>query len=631
MITIGDKQFRNLEEQVRRNQEDIQFILEEEGVLNQFGIKVIGQVDTEGELPDASTYQGDYGDAYAVGTQPPYELYIYTREFSGETGPQWFSIGQFPTPSTVPGPTGATGPTGPTGQRGSKWTSSTSLPGEGAGTAGVAGDQYLYVGSNSSYNGNVYQYGTGGWELQGNIRGPQGIQGIQGPVGPTGPKGDVGPQGATGPVGQSFQIIGVLTTSSQLPDPSTVPDSYAYLVGSTENYDLYVQVVGENEWVNVGKVEGVVGPQGPVGPTGTTGPAGIVYIKPVESNVIPVAGKGYNLLAMREFSSTPKVGDYFLLIWKGILDIEGRTWATIQEVTEIDGTRVRSVPSGVVETTGAQGEAGLMGPTGPSGADGAPGAAGAVGPTGPMGPQGATGPQGAASVAFEIVSQLPASGDTDKFYLVPKEGSSNDAYDEYIWLNSAWELVGDTNVDLSNYYTKDQTFSKSEIQQNYPTRSEVTSDIASGQKFTGLYGEPVLLSNVYLTSGFSTTQSFSYSVPSAPTTPSDATVMLIISIERTTADIEGLYGRAQAIFTLKNDGNSIYSPYDSYQMVCVPIDTSYTTANIIVGLGSAEFNNPDVAGQWYVQNNTSNSIYLKYYSDNPTDITVDIKVTTIIL
>lgn len=370
MITIGDKQFRNLEEQVRRNQEDIQFILEEEGVLNQFGIKVVGQVDTEGELPDASTYQGDYGDAYAVGTQPPYELYIYTREFSGETGPQWFNIGQFPIPSTVPGPTGATGPTGPTGTRGSKWTSSTSLPGEGAGTAGVAGDQYLYVGSNSSYNGNVYQYGTGGWELQGNIRGPQGIQGIQGPVGPTGPKGDVGPQGATGPVGQSFQIIGVLTTSSQLPDPSTVPDSYAYLVGSTENYDLYVQVVGENEWVNVGKVEGVVGPQGPVGPTGTTGPAGIVYIKPVESNVIPVAGKGYNLLAMREFSSTPKVGDYFLLIWKGILDIEGRTWATIQEVTEIDGTRVRSVPSGVVETTGAQGEAGPMGPTGPAGGGG---------------------------------------------------------------------------------------------------------------------------------------------------------------------------------------------------------------------------------------------------------------------
>lgn len=274
MITIGDREFRNLEEQVRRNQEDIQFILEEEGVLNQFGIKVVGQVDTEGELPDASTYQGDYGDAYAVGTQPPYELYIYTREFSGETGPQWFSIGQFPVPSTIPGPTGATGPTGPAGTRGSKWTSSTSLPGEGAGTAGVAGDQYLYVGSNSSYNGNVYQYGTGGWELQGNIRGPQGIQGIQGPVGPTGPKGDVGPQGATGPVGQSFQIIGVLTTSSQLPDPSTVPDNYAYLVGSTGNYDLYVQVVGENEWVNVGKVEGVVGPQGPVGPTGPTGPTG---------------------------------------------------------------------------------------------------------------------------------------------------------------------------------------------------------------------------------------------------------------------------------------------------------------------------------------------------------------------
>lgn len=274
MITIGEKEFRNLEEQVEKNKTDILYILEEAGVLNEFGIKVVGQVDSSSSLPDASSYEGEYGDAYAVGTAPPYELYIFTRASGTHPEDFWFDIGQFPTPSTVPGPAGATGPTGPTGARGSKWTSSTNLPGEGAGTPGVAGDQYLYVGSDTSYNGNVYQYGTGGWSLQGNIRGPQGIQGIQGPVGPTGPKGDVGPQGGTGPAGQSFQIVGILSTSSQLPQPSTVPDNYAYLIGSTGNYDLYVQVVGENEWVNVGKVEGVVGPQGPVGPTGPTGATG---------------------------------------------------------------------------------------------------------------------------------------------------------------------------------------------------------------------------------------------------------------------------------------------------------------------------------------------------------------------
>ena len=42
MITIGDKQYRNLEEQVKKNMDDIQYILEEEGVLNELGINVVG-------------------------------------------------------------------------------------------------------------------------------------------------------------------------------------------------------------------------------------------------------------------------------------------------------------------------------------------------------------------------------------------------------------------------------------------------------------------------------------------------------------------------------------------------------------------------------------------------------------
>lgn len=265
MIKIGDKQFRNLEEQVRRNQDDIKYILEEEGVLNQFGIKVVGQVDTQGELPDASTYQGDYGDAYAVGTQPPYELYIYTREFSGETGPQWFNIGEFPAPSTVPGPTGAVGPTGPAGTRGSKWESGPTVPSSIIGYN--LGDQYLVTG-----DGDVYEVRSGGWVNTGSVRGPQGIQGIQGPQGPTGVQGPQGPQGIKGDAGQSFEVIGIVSNESQLPTPSTLPDNQAYLVGTAAPYDMYVQV--NEQWVNAGFVQGVVGPQGPQGPQGIQGPVG---------------------------------------------------------------------------------------------------------------------------------------------------------------------------------------------------------------------------------------------------------------------------------------------------------------------------------------------------------------------
>ena len=79
MITIDGKEYRNLEEQVRKNQADILYMLEEEGALNQFGIKVVGQVDTAASLPDPTTYTGEYGDAYAVGTASPYVLYIWTR------------------------------------------------------------------------------------------------------------------------------------------------------------------------------------------------------------------------------------------------------------------------------------------------------------------------------------------------------------------------------------------------------------------------------------------------------------------------------------------------------------------------------------------------------------------------
>lgn len=266
MITIGDREFRNLEEQVRRNQDDIKYILEEEGVLNQFGIKIVGQVDTKGEIPDASTYEGEYGDAYAVGTQPPYELYIYTREFSGETGPQWFNIGQFPL-AGKDGAQGPTGPTGPQGVRGSLWQQGTGTPPTTPGF--LYGDNFL-----NTSNGDVYTYTGATWQRVGNIRGPQGIQGLQGNVGPQGAQGIEGPQGPQGPAGQSFFIAGVLENEEQLPNPTTLADNIAYLVGTQAPYDLYVQIADGSQWFNVGIVEGVVGPQGPQGAQGPQGPQG---------------------------------------------------------------------------------------------------------------------------------------------------------------------------------------------------------------------------------------------------------------------------------------------------------------------------------------------------------------------
>ena len=52
----------------------------------------------------------------------------------------------------------------------------------------------------------------------------------------------------------------------------------------------------------------------------------------------------------------------------------------------------------------------------------------------------------------EIVSELPATGKTNILYLVAKtEAASGDGYDEYLYINGAWERVGSTDIDLSGY------------------------------------------------------------------------------------------------------------------------------------------------------------------------------------
>ena len=52
----------------------------------------------------------------------------------------------------------------------------------------------------------------------------------------------------------------------------------------------------------------------------------------------------------------------------------------------------------------------------------------------------------------EIVSELPETGQTNILYLVAKtEAASGDGYDEYLYINGAWERVGSTDIDLSGY------------------------------------------------------------------------------------------------------------------------------------------------------------------------------------
>lgn len=237
MLKYDGKEFRNLEEQVLKNKSDIEYLFDSQGVLNEFGIKVVGVVTSEEYLPESAD---DYGDAYAVGVDTPYELFIWTRANNVHPNDYWFNIGEFP----LQGPQGPVGPRGATGEQGER-----------------------------------------------GIQGPQGVQGIQGIAGPQGNQGPQGAQGVQGPkgdkgdAGEGFKVVGTLSNVNQLPTPSAETQNEAYLVTIDGAYHLYI-ITGEDPnllWTDCGRLEGIQGPQGPQGiqgpqgakgDTGDTGPKG---------------------------------------------------------------------------------------------------------------------------------------------------------------------------------------------------------------------------------------------------------------------------------------------------------------------------------------------------------------------
>ena len=554
MITIDNVQYRNLEEQVKKNMDDIKYILEEEGVLNEFGIKIVGQITDAGDLPDPTTYEGEFGDAYAVGTVTPYTLYIYTRANGEHPTNYWFNIGQFPVPSTIPGPTGPAGTPGTDGVRGSLW-----FIGNGRPTTKDANVNDKYLNTN---NGDVYTYTGSQWYLYGNIRGPQGIQGIQGPQGIQGAQGPQGAQGQKGDAGQSFEIVGIVTSESQLPTPSTLPDNQAYLVGTEAPYDMYVQV--NDQWVNMGIVQGVQGPQGPQGPQGVQGPQGIQGEKGDKGDtgeqgpVGPTGPQGKP--GVVDYSKTGQVtknggfagGTNANATKGGAVGSGANTtvggavgYGANTTVGGAVGCWARSKNGGAVGYSAVAGNGfsgGALANVKNNGTNTSPDYIDAIqlgkgtnetpkslqiygdniynADTHTLTVQNAqVNGQNVATedyvnqavgtvttVSFQVVESLPDTGESNIIYLVPSTSSSEqNVYDEYIYVNSAWEKIGSTSVDLSQYVTNTQLNSTLE---SYATSANVTEQLStkqdtlvSGTNIKTINGESVLGSGDLTISG----------------------------------------------------------------------------------------------------------------------------------
>lgn len=125
-----------------------------------------------------------------------------------------------------------------------------------------------------------------------------------------------------------------------------------------------------------------------------------------------------------------------------------------------------------------------------------------------QGPQGAPG-----SIRMVIVNSLPETGEEGTLYFVPKTPDTSDLYDEYVWINNAWELLGEKQivVDLSDYYKKEETYSQAEVNALIP---DLTDYVKNTDYATTSKGGVIKTANSYgtaMSSGTLIGKSISYS------------------------------------------------------------------------------------------------------------------------
>lgn len=279
MFKYKNKEYRNLTEQVSKNEFDILRLLEGDATLAQFGLKVVN-ISSTAPIAKPTPIEGDehvFGYAWLVGTEVPYQMYVWTRTERNLDG-EWVNIGQFP----MPGPQGPTGPQGNPGVNGAQ------------GPQGVRGSLWSFVNKVLPVNANtgdfcmtanfdIYVYSGTAWTFVGNTKGPKGDPGQDGRDGATpqivGGYWYINGQNtgviAEGKDGSSINIQDGVYTVNTLPNFSITQTNDAYIVQDEGGgYDLYIHAYGGVTWTIVNDWSGVPGPVGPQGATGATGPQG---------------------------------------------------------------------------------------------------------------------------------------------------------------------------------------------------------------------------------------------------------------------------------------------------------------------------------------------------------------------
>ena len=342
----------------------------EDGIV----LTLLDTYNTYEELIEAHP-TGNIGDMYLVGS----DTYVWS-----ENEQDFINAGKIKGARGDKGDLGATGPKGEDGEHGSIGP---------MGPKGEDGTAVEILGIAESYedlikdhpigaNGQSYLIGEelyvwaenkNDWVNVGQIKGPRGEKGEQGDIGP---KGEDGIQLT---ILDKYNTPEELKTGHPAGDPGDM-----YLIDG----ESYIWSENEQDWINIGKIQGIKGEKGEQGLKGDKGDKGLT------GEVGPMGPKG------------------------------------------------NTGPGG---NEGAEGPEGPMGPAGPKGNTGSQGLEGPEGPEGPMGPQGMRGPEGPKGEDGIILSILDTYASYQQLKDNHPNGNSGDMYlvgtDSYIWSNNEQDWI----------------------------------------------------------------------------------------------------------------------------------------------------------------------------------------------
>ena len=211
------------------------------------------------------------------------------------------------------------------------------------------------------------------------------------------------------------------------------------------------------------------------------------------------------------------------------------------------------------------------------------------------------------SSTVEVVATRPEVGEENVIYLVPKDPKNENVYNEWIYINSKWELIGSTEIDLSNYYTKTEINNLIGNLENLDTTDKGNLVDAINNAFNNL-GIPELTTQtvelytldpgVYKLKGVNTLKystSNSYAINKSGNTDSE----ILINIEG------GAYGNKSYLFSFSKIVEFTIEKYTEYSLYDFASKSEVLSKTNVVAYTPTNDYNPATKG--YVDNAIANA------------------------